>query len=537
VTLSSGDLTTLGNGTINVTASQTDAAGNAQTATAASTSFTLDNTAPTVSSVVISATGASGTQLNAGDVVTVTATYSENVSGQPTTAPTLTIGTETGIAMTPGTTTGNTRTWTYTISSAGTTDTGSISVAGDLVAGINDTAGNAATGTTPAATGTFTADTTAPTFSSLTTATFVERSTGTAYDAQTTEGDTGMTYTLSGGVDLNLFNINATTGAVTFKNAPNFDSPQDNGNNNVYDITVRATDLAGNATDRAVALTVTRPFVLDTLGNSGAASFSLRLLDADYAGKATKAIQVRRSGDGALADIGFTASGDLDTAALLAHVGTTGSGFVRTWYDQSGNGRHATQTDPTRQPKIVSNGVIETQNGRPVLCPDGIDDTMVVSSSGVTTYPLSINAVLFRLDANEKGAWVKLGGDNPDGVGIGIGASSFDVAGANLIGLKENVVWVNTSTTVAPQAIVTMLQPSGTSATEIYQNGVLSTITAGATNAPIAPSPSINLFGYGTTRLASNPTGEVHIFSSTLSTTDRQTLERNQGAYFGVTVA
>jgi hypothetical protein len=162
---------------------------------------------------------------------------------------------------------------------------------------------------------------------------------------------------------------------------------------------------------------------------------------------------------------------------------------------------------------------------------------MVVSSSGVTTYPLSINAVLFRLDANEKGAWVKLGGDNPDGVGIGIGASSFDVAGANLIGLKENVVWVNTSTTVAPQAIVTMLQPSGTSATEIYQNGVLSTITAGATNAPIAPSPSINLFGYGTTRLASNPMGEVHIFSSTLSTTDRQTLEINQGAYFGVTVA
>ena len=76
-----------------------------------------------------------GSLLNAGDVVTVTATYREDVSGQPTTAPTLTIGSETGIALTAGTTTGNTRPWTYTISSTVPTDTGSIGVVGNLVAG------------------------------------------------------------------------------------------------------------------------------------------------------------------------------------------------------------------------------------------------------------------------------------------------------------------------------------------------------------------------------------------------------------------
>jgi hypothetical protein len=228
--------------------------------------------------------------------------------------------------------------------------------------------------------------------------------------------------------------------------------------------------------------------------------------------------------------------GDYDAEAVLSFVGS-GNGFIVTWYDQSGNARNATQTTAAAQPRIVSNGAIETENGRPVLRPDGVDDTMVVSPSGVTTYPLSINAVVFRQDANENGAWVKVGGDNPDGVGIGIGSSTFDVAGTSLIGLKENVAWAPTSATVASQAIVTMLQPSGTTATEIYQNGVSAAITAGATDAPLAPSPSISLFGYGTTRFPSNPMAEVIDFLSLLSTTDRQILERNQGAYYGITVA
>ena len=57
VTLLAADLTTLGNGTISVSATATDAGGNASSA--GTTSFTLDTVAPTVSSVAItSATGA-----------------------------------------------------------------------------------------------------------------------------------------------------------------------------------------------------------------------------------------------------------------------------------------------------------------------------------------------------------------------------------------------------------------------------------------------------------------------------------------------
>ena len=95
----------------------------------------------------------------------------------------------------------------------------------------------------------------APVITSATTASFAENGTGTVYTVTATDVDasTTLTYSLSGD-DAALFNI--TDGAVTFKNAPNFESPTDSGLNNVYDINVIASDGALNTT-QAVAITVT----------------------------------------------------------------------------------------------------------------------------------------------------------------------------------------------------------------------------------------------------------------------------------------
>jgi hypothetical protein len=101
-----------------------------------------------------------------------------------------------------------------------------------------------------------------------------------------------------------------------------------------------------------------------------AAAYSLRQLSNSYTGPA---IEVRRSNDNASASIGFTPTGDLDTAALQTFVGSN-SAFVKTWYDQSGNGRHGIQTDNTKQPHIVTSGTIIRQNGKPALnFPDRTD--------------------------------------------------------------------------------------------------------------------------------------------------------------------
>ena len=100
----------------------------------------------------------------------------------------------------------------------------------------------------------------APTFTSGATATVSENvSTSTAvYTAVAADVDAGavVTYSLSG-ADAALFNIDSSTGVVTFKASPNYEAPLDSGANNVYDLSVSASD-GTNITTQAVAVTVTR---------------------------------------------------------------------------------------------------------------------------------------------------------------------------------------------------------------------------------------------------------------------------------------
>ncbi|MEW9617774.1 cadherin domain-containing protein [Shinella sp. S4-D37] len=69
-------------------------------------------------------------------------------------------------------------------------------------------------------------------------------------------GDT-RTYSIQGGVDAGLFQINATTGVLSFKTAPDFEVPTDTGGNNVYDVVVRVTDQGSLTDDQTIAVTVT----------------------------------------------------------------------------------------------------------------------------------------------------------------------------------------------------------------------------------------------------------------------------------------
>lgn len=84
---------------------------------------------------------------------------------------------------------------------------------------------------------------------------------------------------------------------------------------------------------------------------SAAAAYSLRKLRTAYTGSA---IRVRRASDNTEQDIGFV-NNVLDTSTLTSFCSGT-NGFVKTWYDQSGNGINATQTTAASQPQIVSSG-------------------------------------------------------------------------------------------------------------------------------------------------------------------------------------
>jgi hypothetical protein len=116
--------------------------------------------------------------------------------------------------------------------------------------------------------------------------------------------------------------------------------------------------------------------LLDDYPNA-AAAYSLRLLRTAYTGSA---IEVRRTNND-VADIGFTSTGALDTAALLAFTGTGAldNGFVTKWYDQSGNARDATQSTAINQPQIVAAGVVLTNAGKPCLRFDNSLDALITT--------------------------------------------------------------------------------------------------------------------------------------------------------------
>ena len=96
-----------------------------------------------------------------------------------------------------------------------------------------------------------------PSFTSPSQGFFSENGTGTAYTATANDPDNNtVSFALVGGADAGLFNINSTTGAVSFKTAPDFENPDDAGRGNTYDIVVRASD-GENVTDQNVTITVT----------------------------------------------------------------------------------------------------------------------------------------------------------------------------------------------------------------------------------------------------------------------------------------
>jgi len=116
-----------------------------------------------------------------------------------------------------------------------------------------------------------------------------------------------------------------------------------------------------------------RPLLLDAVPGA-AAAYSLRQLSNAYTGPV---VTVRRSSDDAEAD--FKAS-EIDDGTLAAFCGA-GDGFVKTWFDQSGNtGRDATNTTAAQQPKIVDSGSLVTESGKAAVQFDGSNDVMHASS-------------------------------------------------------------------------------------------------------------------------------------------------------------
>jgi len=133
--------------------------------------------------------------------------------------------------------------------------------------------------------------------------------------------------------------------------------------------------------------------VLDTYPNASAA-YSLRDLASASVGSAV--VRVRRSVDNTEQD--FTSS-EITDGTLTTFTGAN-DGFVTVWYDQSTNNNNATQSTAIQQPKLVSSGVVELENGKPCIIWDNTNDTMQINTSYSGSNLLSIFSVYNKTSPN-----------------------------------------------------------------------------------------------------------------------------------------
>jgi hypothetical protein len=264
---------------------------------------------------------------------------------------------------------------------------------------------------------------------------------------------------------------------------------------------------------------------LSAITGTPATAYGLRKLICTYAGSA---IRVRSSAAGSpTLDIGFTTSGDLDTAALKTFVGAN-SAFVTTWYDQSGNGRNATQNTTGSQPRIVNAGVIDRQGNMPAIRWLGMGYSL--STAAFTTYTAAacFNGVAkVNTDVTYNTIVNKTTGNLP---------APLDFYNAQMVignGTSYNFfAYSQTFNSTLPLSIWTY-QAASAGSYSFYYNGTAS------------GSGSVGFYGDNGNALvlgsrADGVTGlngwisEVITFNTLLSATDRQFIEWSQAQYYSV---
>jgi hypothetical protein len=259
--------------------------------------------------------------------------------------------------------------------------------------------------------------------------------------------------------------------------------------------------------------------------SSAAAAYGLRKLRSSYDGFA---IRVRRDSDNREQDIGFDKNGDLNLVALQSFVGS-GSGFVSIWYDQSGNGRHAVQTTPGNQPRIVSGGKVEMQEGRPSIEFERANATyMNYDGSFFVKSPYSV--LITEARGNSDSENYLLGGSSPHtNTTLHIGYRNNTTLTIDQYNNGVNATVAGYSTKELNQT--SFITPQDASGRAIYRNGSedLVSTTPGSDLLVSYPNPRI---GMDRGKYYTGSVTEILMFASALSDTNRTAIEASQMGYY-----
>lgn len=271
---------------------------------------------------------------------------------------------------------------------------------------------------------------------------------------------------------------------------------------------------------------------LSAISSTSAGCYSVRRLSCSYAGNC---MTVRRSSDNTTQNIGFTTNGDLDTTSLKTFVGA-GSGYVTTWFDQSGNSRNASQATSGSQPRIVNAGTIDRLNGVPAIYFGGLSYGLhTANASNIYNTAACFNGVAkVSTDLTYNAIVNKTGTAGSNNI-----PAPLDFYNAQLVvGNGTNYTFVGSSQTfnAAKGYSIWTYQVNGTNA-----NGV----NAWCNSTQVITNQTASYCGDKNTGLyigsrADGVTGlngwvsEIVTFGSIPSSTDRAYLEYTQGKYYGI---
>lgn len=263
------------------------------------------------------------------------------------------------------------------------------------------------------------------------------------------------------------------------------------------------------------------------------AAYSTRKVRAAFAGSA---IRIRRSSDNTEQDIGFDASGNLDTAAITTFVGSN-SAYVVTWYDQSTNGKDCTQASTTLQPRIVNAGTLDTLNTKASPLFDGSNDKMVSGAIGSTATNWTILAVLNHVtNPGTDNIPVAIGGSATTGRSRGLWKTSANTA---MRGVCYNANYTSATLTWDTTTAHVYGFSNSASTITLYRDGTAD--AGGAAGNTLVALNSADYVGLGTfvsngTEYANSKIVEALFFPSSLSTSDRNLIEDSMAWYYATPV-
>jgi hypothetical protein len=219
------------------------------------------------------------------------------------------------------------------------------------------------------------------------------------------EGDGyGLSYSLTGGTDAALFDIDPSTGELTFIDAPDFENPTDGNGDNDYEVEVTVTD-SGNLTDsQGIIVTVTNVIENadpDITSDGGGATAAVSVDEnTTFVTDVNATDDLDSEGEG----LTYTITGGADANEFIIDSTTGGLNFeappdFETPFDDDSNNDYEVQVTVTD-----SNGGTDTQditvtvedvneNADPIITSNGGGNTATVLVAENTVEVTDVNAV------------------------------------------------------------------------------------------------------------------------------------------------